>query len=89
MGYYINKNAQGKPLPVSGKADMLLKDEGAVFIPNPTFQDNLICVVDNRIFEAAAFCYSEREFEEFARPDGRKKKWLTHPKAKELSDFTK
>jgi hypothetical protein len=37
----------------------------------------LICVVDNGIFEAAGFCYDEREFAAFTDPgDTRPKEWL-------------
>jgi len=36
-------------------------------------------------FEAAAHAYSEKEFEEFHRSDGRSKTWLVHPLAKTLA----
>lgn len=38
-----------------------------------------VCVVDNGPFEAAGVAYNERELEEFAYPDGRKRCWLFVP----------
>lgn len=84
MGYYINTNSKGEPLPIN-KVHALIQD-GAE-LTDASFKENLICVVDNGMFMAAGYCFSEDEFEAFNQPDGRNKIWLIHPKAKELSGF--
>jgi len=85
MGYYINQTSDGRELAPSGKARALLMDGAEVV--DAKFQPNLICVVDNGFFDAAAYCYSEEEFEAFNDPsDHRPKVWLVHPKAKELAN---
>jgi hypothetical protein len=84
MGYYINKISTGEKLPASGKVQALI-DDGAEIV-NPVFSENLICVVDNGEFEAAGYCYDEKQFERFSYDDGRPKTWLVHPQAKELAD---
>jgi hypothetical protein len=94
VGYYININTKGETLPVMNKSEALLKD-GATLTDGNKFEDNLICVVSNgpvdsvtgASFDAAAFAYSEDEFEEFKRPDGRAKTWLIHPEAKKLAGY--
>ena len=85
MGYYINEDSKGNPLPTVNKKTALLND-GATETDS-TFKENLICLVDNGMFEAAGYCYSQEERDVFARPDGRNKKWFTHPLAKELSGY--
>ena len=83
MGKYINKNSQGKLLQVGyfNKINSLLAD-GAKTIAEPEeFQDNLVCVVDNGFFAAAAHAYDEDEMEEFKVEDGRDKTWLIYPHA--------
>lgn len=85
MGYYINSNSKGLPLPATGKAKELIADGGT--LTNVEFQDDLVCVVENGFFDAAAYIYSPSEMEEFKRADGRRKHWLIHPKAKELSGY--
>lgn len=85
MGYYINKTSKGVQLPASDKADYLILD-GAIEVP-AKFQPNLICVVENGPFDAAAYAYNEKEFNEFNYPDGRPKRWLVHPKAAELAGY--
>ena len=87
MGYYINKDLAGNGLPASGKARHLVND-GAAIIDAPTeFKENLVCVVDNGMFEAAAFAHSESEMKEFLTPDGRPKIWLEYSPAAKLSGF--
>jgi len=86
MGYYIDINSQGQLLPHKGKALALINDGGEK-IKEPRYQENLICIIDNGAFEAAAYCYCEAEFRYFLEPDGRSKEWITHPKAKELSNY--
>lgn len=82
MGKYINK-INDKELPATGKADEIVKllPETKVITQPIGFTENLVCVVSNFSFEAAGYCYDEREFEEFARYDGRQKTWLIVPDA--------
>ncbi len=86
MGYYINK-INNKTLPPNGKANFLLR-EGAKIAPTPiTFQENLVCVVENFHFDAAGYAYSKEEMDVFLKPDGRNKTWLIVPDADILSNF--
>lgn len=89
MGYYI----QG---PTTGKAPFLVSEYDAKIIPQPkSFSEipgdkALIVVVKNPLFEAAGYCFDEKEFEDFSYPDDiRPKKWLIMDKkrAQELSGF--
>ena len=90
MGFYIETGT------ALDKADILKQKHGAVEIPQPKrFSDidpayGLISVVSNGPFEAAGFCYDEREFDAFTNPsDHRPKIWLTmdRSKAEQLSGF--
>lgn len=71
MGYYINPDSSPR-----GKAQKLVELHDATILPlePEAFTDlpddkALVCVVDNGPVEAAALCYSEREFEAFREPD--------------------
>ena len=80
MGYYIE-------VPSSkNKVDQLVELYGANLLlgtPKQWQKDPaIICVVDNGTFEAAGFCYSPQELEEFKRDDGRPRTWLLIPFAK-------
>ena len=86
MGYYINENSKGEILGNFDKAEKLIKD-GAKIV-KPEFQENLICVVENPTFDAAAYAFSEQEFEYFKKDD-RHKTWLVHTEAKKLSGYEK
>lgn len=86
MGYYINKLKDGTDLPANGKAEFLVKNANAVKVSGKEFCENLVCVVDNRLFEAAGYCFSKEEFEAFKYPDGRSKQWLIVPDAKEIAE---
>jgi hypothetical protein len=87
MGYYIN-NVKGVQLPPIRKADWLKSLAGAKEVSHPiSFQPDLVCVVENGPFDAAAFAYSEEEMNEFLRPDGRKKTWLIVPEAAKISGY--
>ena len=89
MGYYIEVPNN------KGKAQQIIKLHGGRIIPAPvpldTLSDNeaIICVVDNGPFEAAGFAYSEKELDEFSRPDGRPRTWVIMDRAKacELTGF--
>ena len=90
MGYYIQTPQD------LGKAEYLIGKYGAIHL-HPyealKYMDldfALICVVNNGLFEAAAFIYNHHEYEAFNDPrDGRPKKWLVMDlgKAKELSGY--
>jgi hypothetical protein len=91
MGYYI----QG---PNKDKAGFLLKNHDAMLLESAVqareaFKEGfgVVCVVDNGIFKAAAFAFSEEELEVFAKPDGRPKTWLAMDRklAEELSGYGK
>ena len=88
MGYYINQNSKGEPLPASGKVKALI-DDGAELVERELigyFQPNLVCVVDNGMFEAAGHAYSEDEMKAFSSPhDDRQKTWLTYDHAEKLA----
>jgi hypothetical protein len=76
MGLYINELPNGTPLPSKGKARVLL-NEGATYHQVDKFVPNLVCVVDNGPFEAAAFCYNINEYLAFTdKRDKRPKTWL-------------
>ena len=81
MGYYIEVPERFK------KATQLVKLYKGEIIPCPkSFSDvpedkALICIVDNRAFEAAGYCFDSQEFGDFKRPDGRPRTWLLMNKA--------
>ena len=86
MGYYLNKDINGKPLKALNKVQDLISS-GASLAPKPiSFQPDLVCVVNNVAFEAAAWAYSEEEMQQFLFPDGRAKTWLIVPGAEGLVD---
>lgn len=85
MGYYINSDSHGRQLGLR-KVEALLND-GAILATGQEFLPDLVCVIDNGMFQAAGYCYSEAEYQEFARPDGRKKTWMIYHHAKELSGY--
>ena len=76
MGYYIQ-------VPENlNKAAQLVELHNGEIVPQPESFDavpegfGLVCVVQNAGFDAAAYCYSAREFEGFCRDDGRMKHWV-------------
>ena len=88
MGKYINTLPTGEALPANGKADLLLTIEGAKRIPQPfIWVEDIVCVVSNGSFEAAAYCYSPEELKAFSiGSDYRPKTWMIVPNAKELAE---
>jgi len=88
MGYYINENSKGEPIGPQSKTKALIAD-GARIVSGDKFEENLICVVQNGFFDAAGYAYSEAEWKVMSESDGRRKIWLVHPMAKELSGYKK
>ena len=68
------------------KCDAILSD-GGIEIPKPDkFKPNLICVVDNGMFGAAAYAYCDREFNDFnVSTDRRPKRWFVWEKADQFA----
>jgi hypothetical protein len=92
MGYYINSTGKESLPNAKGKADFLIKSGIAREIPKEElkFQPNLVCVVENFLFDAVAYAYSEKEMLEFADPkDQRPKRWLIVENADILSGYRK
>jgi hypothetical protein len=89
MARYIN-TYKGVDLPVHGKTQFLLANvPGATRISpvNIEYQPDLVCVIDNGIFQAAAYLNTPNEFEVF-RDDrsGRPKDWLIVPGVAEFAN---
>lgn len=85
MGLYINQDSKGNILPAINKTQALIAD-GAKRIARPLeFRPNLVCVVDNIFFEAAGYCYSEAEMEEFKSVTNRNTQWLEYEHAEKLA----
>lgn len=88
MGYYIEMDSKGNRLPSKGKAGHLM-DDGATIIHVPTeWREDLVVVVDNGMWEAAAYCYNPTEFSRFIHGrQGRDWIWLEYKHAKNLSGY--
>jgi len=88
MGLYINVDSKGNALGSSyaQKCSALEADGAVTIVPSVmTFQEGLVCVVDNGMFAAAAYAYSEREMEEFLQTNGRQSRWFVYKHAKEVA----
>lgn len=86
MGRYINQNSKGESLPANGKAKALIAD-GAKVIPQPTeFEEDIVCVVENGMFDAAGYMFNVNELKAFTYPgDYRPKTWLKYEHADKLA----
>lgn len=82
MGYYINTSTDPS---YSGKIKDL-KDNHNAIETTPAFKENLVCVVNNGMFAAVAYIFSEAEFNEFNQ-GSRQRTWFVVPEAKKLSGF--
>jgi len=87
MGRYVNETSNGM---VGASADSKCKSliaDGAIEIPVPKeFVPNLVCVVNNGMFGAAAYAYSEREMRDFQDPrDHRPVRWFIWDKVEQFA----
>jgi hypothetical protein len=87
MGHYLEYLPDGSPLLSQNKADQLLSIPQArqIFPPPKTWEENLVCVVENGPFDAAGYVFNQRELEAFSYPDSRRKTWLHVPDAAALT----
>jgi hypothetical protein len=86
MGFYINTDSKHNLLPAKGKVKALLND-GATLVSGEEYVPNMVCVVENSAFEAAAYLYNELEYEDFLVDDGRPTTFLQHRLAPQLSGY--
>lgn len=86
MGQYVNSDSKGNSIGVSFFEKLrALENDGATIVDGDTFQDNLVCLVDNGAFAAAGYAYDKQEFEAFNYPTDRRQIWLLYPKVKEVA----
>lgn len=82
MGYYIN----GIGTSYQEKISNLVEKHQAEVIEKPLeWKENLVCVVNNGMFGAAAWMNDDREFQQWLSNDGRDKIWLIVPNAMTLA----
>ena len=85
---YVYQSHPTAPLNHFDKAVDLIK-AGAVLLPSvpAEWEENLICVVENGVFEAAAYVQDERDLRDFSdyTYDYRPKVWLKWDRAKEFA----
>ena len=69
------------------KAEELLKVPGAKRVPPHEYLPDMVCVIVCGNYEAAAYMYSEGEYNHFMNDaSNRNKDWLTIPGAASLCD---
>jgi hypothetical protein len=86
MGKYVN---QIKGVELGGSFNSkceILSKMGAIQVSDSEFIENMVCVVDNGFFAAAAYAYSESEYNQFKSPDGRPKRWFALENVSEYAD---
>lgn len=91
MGFYINRTKDGVGwLPAKDKADALINEGARMLSRAPTeMMDNLVCVVENAAFHAAAYVSDAQELRDFTDPaDPRRKTWLIVENAADRSGYT-
>ena len=88
MGYYIDR-FEAELLPTKGKADFLVS-KGAKKIEIPErFTNDLVCVIDEGIYDAAGFAFNENEMKRFLNDGYGRSEWLKVPNADFHSKYTK
>ena len=87
MGRYVNHTSKGSVgSSAKEKCDAIIAD-GGVEIPVPKeFVPNLVCVVNNGMFGAAAYAYNEREMKDFQDTrDHRPVRWFIWDKVEQFA----
>lgn len=86
MGKYINETSFGAiGTSASAKCASIIADGGIEISTPSEFIDNIVCVVDNGYFGAAAYAYDKNELSVFKRFDGRPKRWFIWDKVKQFA----
>lgn len=86
MGKYINA-INGIALPAKGKAGAIKQlIPGTFEIEEPSaWEEDIVCVVNNQIFDAAGYAYDAGELDAFKYPTPRQRTWLHVPNAKQYA----
>lgn len=87
MGDYVNVTPQGDDLPAIGKIAVLIETADATLLPGDPIEwvPNLVCVVENANFEAAAWADTEERMNYFIQhANGRPTAWLIVPNVQTL-----
>lgn len=87
MGKYINK-INAVTLPAKNKAKFILENVPGSFVLEHApaiWVDEIVCVVENFLFDAAGYVFDESELDAFKRPTPRPITWLHVPNAKEYA----
>lgn len=93
MGFYIEvpDTLKGKAVVIQERFNAVEVTQAAAEEIVKAAQAAVICVVENDMFDAAAFCYSSAEFSRFTQPgDPRPKTWLViddRPMIEEIIGF--
>lgn len=82
MGWYINGIGASYSEKVTNLKNVY---HGEVVIEPKVWCENLVCIVDNGPFAAAAWIKDQQEFNRFIQNDGRRKSWMIVPNASELA----
>ena len=83
MGKYVNETSMGTiGTSAEEKCNAIIADGGIEIDEPKMFLENIVCVVDNYFFGAAAYAYDEDELNLFKRLDNRIKRWFIYDKVK-------
>lgn len=85
MGKYINEIEGVIMGPDFESKCLIIAMNGGKKTEAKEFEENLVCVVDNGPFAAAAYAYSKSEWEVFSAVDNRKKQWYVLPNAEKYA----
>jgi hypothetical protein len=89
MGRYINKTSKEYMLASFHEKCRALENDGAIPINRPEewVDQNLVVVVDNGAFAAAAYCFSSYEFHRMTDPrDTRTTQWYIWDKVEKFAE---
>jgi hypothetical protein len=79
MGIYIDPPNREKEAFLAEFGQGLTLDAAYEHDCDTNREQVLVCLVDNFAFTAAGVCFSNREKEAFASPDGRPRRWYLVP----------
>jgi len=88
MGLYLEKLKDGSPLRGDKSAALIGDGARELFAPWIGFQPNLVCVVKNETYDAAAYIYNWKEFLRFrfvVDVEGLPTRWFIYQDSPEIA----